>query len=426
LHRIVLRIGIPPLIRRRPSRRVVLLAALWLVPWAIVAFLLLAPPGVRSLLGLDRGTARASAAIRGKPGPWGQLSAVPLMLAPPDELVALPPPDAPPVRWVFQGYSQQKAIAFLRTAGLTEVQLDALVSKAAWSTLPEGAAVEPGDDLILGLSPAARAKIYFLLVEFPPNNHQIDPLRFRPSELDAQFKGSGLARPSIALFRRLLYPQGPDSLVFADMEPALRRLGDDAERRRFIKAVYRKETFLLRMRIDADSDVEKLAAYWGVGGRRRDLLSLLRATRRLERSASLNIVMLLPPFARDRLYSFPFLSSVAAPAEQDCIWSAFNFFNDPPDDRFNDLAYVGIVLKKDYYEIYAPSQLGDLVLLTTPDETVVHAAAYIADDIVFTKNGHHPSQPWIFMRLQEMVDIYEARYPRSGPLKTRFARRKIF
>jgi hypothetical protein len=215
-------------------------------------------------------------------------------------------------------------------------------------------------------------------------------------------------------------------VVFADMEPALRRLADDGERRRFMKAVYRKETFLLRLRIDADSDAEKLAAYWGVGGRKRDLVSFFRAVRRLERGSNLSVVTLLPPFARDRIYSFPFLSSRALPAQQDCIWTAFNFFNDPPDDRFNDLAYVAEVLKKDYYEIYAPSQLGDLVLVTTPDEKVVHAGAYIADDVVFTKNGQHPSQPWIFMRLKEMVDAYAAHYPRSGPLKTRFVRRTIF
>ena len=66
------------------------------------------------------------------------------------------------------------------------------------------------------------------------------------------------------------------------------------------------------------------------------------------------------------------------------------------------------MLKKDYYEIYEPTQLGDLVLVTTPDEKVVHAAAYIADDIVFTENGHHPTQPWVFMHLSDMVEAYAA------------------
>ncbi len=418
----MLRRGARPFDRLRLSRRVVLLSVLWLVPWAIVAFLLFGPSRARGLPALGDADSASPRGIPCKPGPWGQLRAVPLTLAPPDELLAIPPPNGPPVRWVFQGYSKQKAIEFLRTVGLTAGQLDALVHKAAWSTLPEGVAVEPGDELILGLSPAARAKIYFLLVEFSPNAHQIDPLQFRPADLEAQFKGSGLAAASIALFHRLLYSQGPESVVFADMEPALRALPDDAERRRFMKAVYRRETFLLRLRIDPDSDVDKLAAYWGVGGRRRDLVSLFRAVRRMERGGGLSIITVLPPFARDRAYTYPFLSGATTPFEQDCIWSAFNFFNDPPDDRFNDVGYVREVLKRDYYEIYELSQLGDLVLLTRPDETVVHAGVYIADDIVFSKNGQHPTQPWIFMRLKEMVDTYAARYPRSGPLKTRFHR----
>ena len=152
-------------------------------------------------------------------------------------------------------------------------------------------------------------------------------------------------------------------------------------------------------------------------------MSLFRAVRRLEHERPERHHPLAPLRPRSRLH-LPLPSGATTPFEQDCIWSAFNFFNDPPDDRFNDVAYVREVLKRDYYEIYELSQLGDLVLLTTPDETVVHAGVYIADDIVFSKNGQHPTQPWIFMRLKEMVDTYAARYPRSGPLKTRFQRLK--
>ena len=290
------------------------LAALWLAPWAIVALVLLGPSNVRGLLGLDRD--RATPSLSCKPGPWGQLVYVPLTLAPPDELLPLPPPDAPPTRWVFQGYSKAKAIEFLRTAGLSDAQLDGLINKAAWSTAAEGAAVEPGDDLILGLSPEARARIYSLLVEFPPNNHQIDPLLYRSSELDAQFKGSGLAASSIATFPSALVPAGSGlggvCRHGAGLAPPGRRRGAAA----LMKAVYRKETFLLRLRIDADSDTDKLAAYWGVGGRKRDLVSLFRAMRRLERGVRVSTVTLLPAFARNRIYSFPFLTSSAGPASR--------------------------------------------------------------------------------------------------------------
>ena len=144
----------------------------------------------------------------------------------------------------------------------------------------------------------------------------------------------------------------------------------------------------------------------------------------MERGGGVSTITVLPPFARDRAYTYPFLSGATTPFEQDCIWSAFNFFNDPPDDRFNDVGYVREVLKRDYYEIYELTQLGDLVLLTRPDETVVHAGSISPTTSCLPRNGQHPTQPWIFMRLKDMVDAYAARYPRSGPLKTRFQRLK--
>jgi cell wall-associated NlpC family hydrolase len=74
------------------------------------------------------------------------------------------------------------------------------------------------------------------------------------------------------------------------------------------------------------------------------------------------------------------------------------------------------VLKKDYYTIVKPAQLGDLVLLSTRNDAVVHAAVYVADDLVFTKNGESYTQPWILMRMEDMLDTYNVRYPSSGPV----------
>ena len=73
------------------------------------------------------------------------------------------------------------------------------------------------------------------------------------------------------------------------------------------------------------------------------------------------------------------------------------------------MAYVGEVLKKDYYKILNGQQLGDLVFLTTENDTVIHAAAYLADDLVFTKNGVSHTQPWILMHQDDMVETYAVR-----------------
>jgi hypothetical protein len=37
---------------------------------------------------------------------------------------------------------------------------------------------------------------------------------------------------------------------------------------------------------------------------------------------------------------------------------------------------------------------------------VIHSAVYIADDIMFTKNGRAYAQPWLLMRLKDVVTAY--------------------
>lgn len=403
----------------------ILLAILLTGPWLIVALLVGRAWFHHPLPGPAGEVSQPTSeqVVEGKPGPWGFLEYVPMTIGPPDEFVFVPPADYPPIRWHFQGYSKDKVIELFHSAELTPAQIDALL-KRTWSTDAGGTAVEPGDDVIMGLSPAARAKIYSVLVEFAQNSRQIDPIWFRPGRVDERLEGSGLLPASVDLLKRLLYPHGTSRELFADFEPALRQLPDEHERRRFMKAVMRKETLLARLRIHAESDIESLASYWGVGGRRKDVLPLLNSLRRIEGGCKLNIVYLLPHFAREHLYSHPYTPADPAGVKQDCFWSAFNMFLEQPDDRFHDLDYTRQVIKTDYYNIIEPTQLGDLVFLATNDSVVIHAATYVADDIIFTKNGENYTQPWILMHLSDMIETYSARHPISGPVKVLYYRKK--
>jgi hypothetical protein len=341
----------------------------------------------------------------------------------PDEYVFVPSVE-PPIRWSFPGYTKQQVLEKLRSVGMPEDAVKTLETSAKWSTEDGIAAVEPGDPLILSLAPEVRAKLYAVLVVFPQNAHQIDPIWFRPGKVDWRLQDSGLAPESIALLKSLLYPQGKDLLLFADFEPALRSLPNDAERRRFMKAISRKQTVLARVKLDQVTDVEKVSQYWGTGGRRKDLFPLLNALHRVEKGTKPSIVCLLPEFARDRLYCHPFVSGDDKSVKQDCFWSAFNFFNDQPDNHFNDMAYVDEVLRRDYGKIQEPTQLGDLILLTVGGKSVIHAASYVADDLVFTKNGEDFRQPWIIMHMADMIDTYAVKFPNAGTLVPQYFRKK--
>jgi hypothetical protein len=97
-----------------------------------------------------------------------------------------------------------------------------------------------------------------------------------------------------------------------------------------------------------------------------------------------------------------------------------NFFCEKPDDRFFDVEEVRRTLETEYYPIQDEPLLGDVITLSKSGGAMVHAAVYIADDVVFTKNGDHFSQPWLLMKLDDMA----ARYASDPPLLMRVHRLK--
>jgi hypothetical protein len=359
--------------------------------------------------------------VRGEKGPWGSIESIPFALDVPEGCVLAPP--APPVRWNFPGYDKSKVLATLRSVGIPEADVHQLESSAKWISNGNVIAVEPGDPFVLGLAPKVRAKLYAILIEFPQNTQQIVPACFHGDEVDRVFQDSGLSPESMALFKRLLYPLGKDRLVFADFDPVLRSMPDDAERRRFMMASLRQRTILARVQLDPDTDVEELAQYWGLGGRRKDLLPFLRSLHRDHERSSVNIVSLLPKFARDRLYCHPCDSAYDKNVVQDCFWSAYNFFNDPPDNSYAD-THSNAGLNKDCYQISYPNQLGDLMILTAHDGTAVHAAVFLADNIYFSKNGLNRMEPWILIYRDDLLEQYRPLHP-SG-LDVHYFRRMGF
>ena len=95
-----------------------------------------------------------------------------------------------------------------------------------------------------------------------------------------------------------------------------------------------------------------------------------------------------------------------------------NFFNDPPDDKVPILDFTFNAIKKDFYQVQGEPAFGDLVALIAPDGTLKHLCNYVADEVVFTKNGGHFLQPCTLMKMPDML----AKYPAEPPLKIAFLR----
>ena len=405
------------------SRKTVLvLLILLVVPWVI----LFSCESISFLAKTVRTTSTHRTAVhQGHPGPWGKLQSTDVMIELPDEFIDLSQSGQSTNQWVFKGYTRDQIITLFRSANLPEASLSRLINETPWAYGNNEITIYPRDAQILELSSESRATIYSALISIPENAEVMDPVWFRPEAFDHLMGESGLSPTSRALMKQLLYHTSKSPLLlFADKDVALRQLPDDNERRLFIKTLARKPTLMVRLEIDKTSDAETLSDYWGVGGRRKDIMPLIESLQQVDGGWDLSLIYILPRFVRARLCTYPFPSTAANSVKEDCFWTAFNTFNIRPNDQFSDMNYVRKILDQDYYSIFEPSQLGDVILLTTSGNQAIHAAIYIADDIVFTKNGYNYTQPWLLMRRDDMIATYSARYPLMDILKPLYFRKR--
>jgi len=354
----------------------------------------------------------------GHHGPWGQLQYRRIAISMPDDY-APGEFEVEPITWGFEGYSTEQVDEVFRGASLTQEQLRTLETGGA-DVSPRGVIVAPPPGLVEALSPVSRAHIYSALARSSFNPAMQTPEIFDPELLDERLESSGLPAETLQLFRKLLYPRG-SRLLFSDTALVLPALTTPQERKRFHKMVHRKVTFLVQLIVDETSDIDELVAYWDYPGRAKGLRVLLESLARVPGGAELDIAHVLPPFARERLYTFPNPATTPVEQRRDCLWTSMNFFNETPDDKFTVSAYDQEVIARDYDRVETP-RFGDLAMLMAHDERFVHMAVYLADDLVFTKNGSSMWQPWMLMTLPELVTFYSIRQP--DPLQVRYMRRK--
>ena len=82
-----------------------------------------------------------------------------------------------------------------------------------------------------------------------------------------------------------------------------------------------------------------------------------------------------------------------------------------PDNRLSEPQYIVEFLKSHYYLIGKATNYGDRVFLLDKNGNAIHSAVYLADDIVFTKNGNNYTQPWMLMHLKDLIAEYTTDAP---------------
>ncbi|MEW6306583.1 MAG: hypothetical protein AB1705_24215 [Verrucomicrobiota bacterium] len=346
-----------------------------------------------------------------KPAPkWGNLSYTRITIERPDAFISTDLLAYEETRWFFGSQSRAQVVHILRDAPFTTAQRLTLLDPSRWEVTSNGVFVTPGMEVIFGMSREARQRVYPTLAAYPENLIHHHPFHFRADGLEEWFDQSGLSERTEQLVKGLLYQRG-NTLCFSDLWEVATQIPETHEKMRLLKTLGRHSTLLVKLRVKPDSDIEALTRYWGKSGRAKDIRPLLASLTQVPGGTTVDICHLLPPFARKRLYTYP--TDIPDAPRRDCHWTAMNFFNDLPDDRFLDFAEVTKAIQQDYYPVQDEMTLGDVIFFVKPEEGIVHAAVYIAEDMVFTKNGAHPMQPWTIMPIEDV----RAAYPSDQPLE---------
>lgn len=351
-----------------------------------------------------------------KPGPWGNLEAVPMYIEVPDDYLPVKAVEESSPLWHFVGYDPALLSDLFDTAGLSSEQKAELLDQSKWVKDDDGITISPSTDLVLGLSPNSRKVIYGVLSQFPVNSISANRCYFPAEKFDEFFAKSGISPDIVALVKKLSFPHGR-LLFFCDAPLVMARLNSYTDKLRLMKALTRKSTLLLRLHVMPTDDINALSDYWVKGKWGKDGRTMLESLIDIPGGARMGVGRFFPPRARTALYTFPYPSLNPNDAKKDCHWTALNFFNDPPDDRFLDVNNVKQTLTTDYYPVMSDFRYGDIIELVRENGEAIHSCVYIAGDVVYTKNSAQPTEPVMLMTIPDLLDAFSSLIPENETLK---------
>lgn len=341
--------------------------------------------------------------------PWGNMSPKKIYLeAPSASLSYFPRPSYRPV-WKFPESQSEEIKAFLLTILRPEEVKYLENSEVGIQQLEGEVRVYPTVSFIRQLSREKKRKIYQKLAQYRANPFHYQPVFLHADTVEEWFGNNRLPASSIALLKELAYPIG-SSLAFSDVSAFLSISGSVAQEESYWKALSRNYSMIIELAVDEGTDLEALKNYWTIDGRLESATIIFETFTRDGGETTFDINQMLPSIPRKYYNSFPTLRSGAAGTFPNGFWTSLNFFSFLPDPAFSDWTEVIPYLKKRYSPAEEPYRYGDLILFRSPSmDRPVHACVYLADDLVFTKNGISILEPWVIMHLPHVIDRFSVR-----------------
>ena len=354
-------------------------------------------------------TREEKGATLSKKGIWGQLETFEVLLEAPLDLIRASEPKSVRTRWFFGKMSGDAVEALIRRVIRKEQLAEKFCDRDRWIENAEGVTVFPKTEDLLLITTGERIALYGELAKFQENAFHVEPEILYGDSFEEWADGVQISEKARNFIKKVSYQHG-SMLQFSDIPALLGLLSTEKERLEVLRALSRTPSLVAKIIINATT-AESLAAYWHKGFRLKDTSSFMASVKQHKNVDRMDLLHLLPSGIRRILYTFPDPTQSRSGYLPDCHWSSLNFFNTQPLDRLADPVQATAYTLEKFTPIDPPYELGDVLFFTdTKTGDAYHSCAYLADNIVFTKNGRSPLQPWVLMRLESVKKLYDMHF----------------
>jgi len=336
---------------------------------------------------------------------YGDLTIRAIYLEAPSYLIELVGKPSSKPRWAFANGTDASVRALFQRAGIP-ADIQARLLDPAQRQQQDGAMVIfPSVDDLIALTPEMRTIVYPELAKSDLNEFHQNPIFIIGADLEDWLRQSKLSNKQKEIFRKMVWRRGR-ALAFSDLRTLLLFSETPEDVTQVFKTITRTRALLLSLRLPPNADMAALSNYWSGGFADADILPLLEAAIQRESVMEIDVSHLLPALARRRVYTYPTLDQTVNGRLPDCHWTSLNFFNNTARSYYLDTRLAAGALLSQYERVNAPYRFGDVLAFVSSD-SVLHSCVFIADDIVYTKNGENILAPWVFQRMDDVMAIYQ-------------------
>lgn len=291
-------------------------------------------------------------------------------------------------QWVFKNTSINNISMIFASAGISKDLCNELIKNT--KPIPDGSGfvTTPPDSVLLQLTPETRAKLYPEIGKYEGNTLYSAPFHYVSENPKEWFYQSSLPKEVIERLSTMVYVRDGMCQI-SDLSLIVPMLKNQDDWNHLLQTLYRSSALTVYLKIGKGQDISAIADYWGNLNRVKDVKPVLERMSRSQEGGKIDIRELLPSIPQNLLDTFLNCEETAT-NNWNCMWSTFNFYNDKSDERLtksaeNELECLKGIAKPEQ-ENYQP-KFGDIIILTDKNGITLHSCVYIADNIVYTKNG---------------------------------------